>query len=160
METVESVKNWWQGLPDRIYDAVSNLWNRAGEAFNNFKNSAINWAQDTANSIVSWFTNLPSRISGSVTSGITSWWNSLKAGIESGRSQEGGFIRGNESRIVGEAGPEVFVPSQSGTVIPNSRLSGGTIVNIYGTVYARDENEIASFVGDLSRQLSLAKQGV
>lgn len=49
---------------------------------------------------------------------------------------EGGPAKAGSPYIVGEAGPELFVPGTSGTVIPNDRLSqmgssaGGTTVNI------------------------------
>jgi phage-related minor tail protein len=35
----------------------------------------------------------------------------------------GGSVAANDSYIVGENGPEMFVPRQSGTIIPNSQLS-------------------------------------
>lgn len=37
--------------------------------------------------------------------------------------QHGGFLGAGRPAIVGEAGPELFVPSQSGTVIPNISLT-------------------------------------
>jgi hypothetical protein len=39
-------------------------------------------------------------------------------------AQHGGFVQRGRPRIVGERGPEVFVPRASGTVIPNHRLAG------------------------------------
>lgn len=49
---------------------------------------------------------------------------------------EGGPARAGTPYVVGEAGPELFVPGTSGTVIPNDRMNqmggsaGGTTVNI------------------------------
>ena len=37
----------------------------------------------------------------------------------------GGSLAANQPAIVGEAGPELWVPDSSGTVVPNSVLSGG-----------------------------------
>jgi len=45
----------------------------------------------------------------------------------------GGAIKGNTANIVGENGPELFVPGSSGYVVPNNRLGGsggGTTVNV------------------------------
>ena len=42
----------------------------------------------------------------------------------------GGSVMGGASYLVGERGPEVFVPSMSGQIIPNHRLGGGGSINI------------------------------
>jgi len=39
---------------------------------------------------------------------------------------EGGPVKGNSPYIVGEKGPELFVPKSAGTVIPNNKLSAST----------------------------------
>lgn len=45
---------------------------------------------------------------------------------------EGGIARGGEPHIVGEKGPELFVPNVTGRVVPNDEMGGGQpIVNIY-----------------------------
>jgi phage-related minor tail protein len=42
----------------------------------------------------------------------------------------GGPVSANSPYIIGERGPELFVPQSSGTVVPNNRLGGGsTIIN-------------------------------
>ncbi len=42
----------------------------------------------------------------------------------SGSKAAGGPVSGGESYLVGERGPEIFSPSQSGTIIPNDRIGG------------------------------------
>ena len=43
----------------------------------------------------------------------------------------GGPVNAGTSYVVGERGPELFMPNQSGTIIPNNKLSGaGTIINL------------------------------
>jgi len=42
--------------------------------------------------------------------------------------QFGGSVAGGKPHIVGEAGPELFVPGSSGSVVPNHQLGGGTNV--------------------------------
>jgi phage-related minor tail protein len=37
----------------------------------------------------------------------------------------GGSVTGNKPTLVGERGPELFVPSGNGTIIPNSNMRGG-----------------------------------
>lgn len=42
----------------------------------------------------------------------------------------GGHVRAGSPYMVGEGGkPELFVPNQSGTIVPNNKLSGGVVVN-------------------------------
>jgi hypothetical protein len=62
-------------------------------------------------------------------------------GGRGGRAAGGPVSRGT-SYVVGEKGPEIFKPRQSGTIIPNHQLGsrgmaavgGGTVVNVYGDV--------------------------
>ena len=42
----------------------------------------------------------------------------------------GGPVTKNGSFVVGEKGPELFVPKRSGTIIPNDKLAGGGSTNI------------------------------
>ena len=42
----------------------------------------------------------------------------------------GGPVMANKPFVVGEKGPELFVPSSSGNIIPNHQLGGGTSQNI------------------------------
>ena len=45
--------------------------------------------------------------------------------LTGGKLAEGGRAAGGKSFLVGEKGPELFVPSRSGNVIPNDKLGGG-----------------------------------
>jgi phage-related protein len=43
----------------------------------------------------------------------------------------GGPVNAGTSYVVGERGPELFMPNASGTIIPNNKLSGGgTVINL------------------------------
>jgi hypothetical protein len=42
----------------------------------------------------------------------------------------GGPVSAGTAYPVGEMGPEMFVPGQSGTIIPNNRIGGGIVVNV------------------------------
>jgi hypothetical protein len=56
----------------------------------------------------------------------------------SGR-EKGGPVAGGMPYMVGEAGPEIFRPSTSGTIIPNNELGGaGSAVNVNFTINAVD----------------------
>jgi phage-related minor tail protein len=59
----------------------------------------------------------------------------------------GGPVRGRTPYMVGERGPELFVPGRSGSIVPNHALAaGGVTVNIYAPIGSeRDlENMVVS----------------
>jgi hypothetical protein len=62
----------------------------------------------------------------------------------------GGPVSANKTYMVGEKGPEMFVSSTSGTIIPNNKLSevgagGGAVINVYPSE-RMDERALASVV--------------
>ena len=61
--------------------------------------------------------------------------------------------------MVGERGPEWFVPNQSGTVIPNGSAPGGTTIHTSITIDARGadagvEARLRMLSGQIARQAS------
>jgi hypothetical protein len=54
----------------------------------------------------------------------------------------GGDIYGNKPVMVGERGPEIFVPNSAGTIIPNNSNSGGLTINV--PVNVSGNNKMAS----------------
>ena len=44
---------------------------------------------------------------------------------------KGGLVASNQPYLVGEKGAELFMPKTNGTIIPNNKLSGGSVVNNY-----------------------------
>jgi hypothetical protein len=58
--------------------------------------------------------------------------------LQGGWGTIAGFAGGGDPPVgrismVGERGPELFVPKQAGTIIPNDALGGGTVVHINQT---------------------------
>jgi SLT domain-containing protein len=59
--------------------------------------------------------------------------------------QTGGLVQGGTPYMVGEQGPELFMPNQTGTIIPNRNMSGGQTVNVtfdINTVDAKGMDEL------------------
>jgi hypothetical protein len=49
----------------------------------------------------------------------------------------GGTVKANSPYIVGEVGPELFVPSSGGRIVPNNKLGGGggnIYINVSGAI--------------------------
>ena len=89
---------------------------------------------------------------GSVFDGIGSWLGGLFRA-------EGGPVAAGQPYIVGERGPEWFVPRQSGTVLPNGTVPGGTTINTSIAIDARGadagvEARLRLLAGQIARQAS------
>ena len=65
-----------------------------------------------------------------------------------GMRAEGGPVDSGESYIVGEKGPELFTPSQSGNITANDKMSGVNIGHI--TVVANSKYDVENFGRDLA----------
>lgn len=51
-------------------------------------------------------------------------------GVPTGMKAIGGPVQAGSPYIVGERGPEMFVPSRSGSIVPNNKMGGGMVVNV------------------------------
>lgn len=66
-------------------------------------------------------------------SGLGGFWGSIGAtavNTLSGRAM-GGPVTGNTPYMVGERGPELFVPNTSGSIVPNHAMGGVTVSPVY-----------------------------
>ena len=70
-----------------------------------------------------------------------------------GRRQFGGPVHQGQAYIVGEAGPELFVPTISGSIVPNNRMAGEggamTVINV--TVTSADPNAVVDAIRRYTR---------
>lgn len=81
----------------------------------------------------------------------------------SGFMADGGPVQGNEAYIIGERGPELFVPNASGTIVPNHMLmGGGQTVNYNGPYIANmqaiDTQSAAQFLAKNKMSVWAANQ--
>lgn len=78
----------------------------------------------------------------------------------------GGFVQAGKEYMVGESGRELFVPNQSGTIVPNHKLEGGgTTVHLtlqIGEVNSRSRvDEIVDAVEKVfTRKMELSQKGI
>ena len=86
--------------------------------------------------------------------GFASNAGGMFATLFGGGKASGGQVMGGSAYVVGEKGPELFVPRQSGQIIPNgARMGSSVTINIAGSATRETANQIAAAV---SRQLRLA----
>ena len=63
------------------------------------------------------------------------------AGLFGGFRQFGGPVRAGLPYVVGETGPELFVPGQNGQIVPNGQM-GGTVVNFAPVIQVQDRRAV------------------
>ena len=101
-----------------------------------------------------WFDRLRTKAADFITNPFRNWklpslgLPSWIPGV-SGRAA-GGPVTAGTPYMVGEKGPEPFVPGQSGTIIPNNAIGGGgTTVNVTFSGIVGDPVEVAGQIQDL-----------
>lgn len=109
-------------------------------------NSVINelWRLYVTQQIVGMISNAIGGLFGG--GGIGGKTGGLEANFDkvfSGRAI-GGSVSSNTPYVVGERGPELFVPGGNGTIIPNKNMGGGGAPNINVTVDARGSADPAA----------------
>lgn len=80
------------------------------------------------------------------------------SGLLPGRAS-GGPVQSGQGYVVGERGPELFVPRTSGTIVPNHSLGGssggGVNINVYGDVSGQElvDRVLEAIEGDIKRRI-------
>jgi hypothetical protein len=114
-------------------------------AITNFVEKLVGWYKKA----IDYADQLGSRVGGSIVSKFLP-----------GRAT-GGPVTGNAAYMVGEQGPEVFVPRVSGTIVPNGALAyagAGLTVNVYGDVTGQElvEKVSRAIADNIKRRQRLA----
>ena len=81
--------------------------------------------------------------------------------LTGGKLAKGGRAAGGKSFLVGEKGPELFVPRSTGTVVPNNKLAGGGTNNVVVNVDASGSDVQGDDAGgqELGALIAAAVQG-
>jgi hypothetical protein len=79
--------------------------------------------------------------------------------IFGGGRANGGPVNGGTSYVVGERGPELFVPNTSGTIIPNGGGGGGSTINLTVNGAIDAEGTARTIVDVLNRSFSRGTLG-
>jgi len=96
--------------------------------------SAKDAFRSMANSILSDLARIAARKAlGSIMGGMGGGGNPLGA-LFGGFRANGGSVTAGKAYMVGERGAEMFVPNQSGTIVPNNAMGGGGGVTVNQTI--------------------------
>jgi phage-related minor tail protein len=72
---------------------------------------------------------------------------------------EGGNFSAGQPMLVGERGPELIVPQNSGTVIPNHNMGSNISITFTGPVSMQSDQQIDEIGRRLAKQIELVRQG-
>jgi len=114
-------------------DAVMMTWNKIGSAIDNFIETGKFKFKDFAASIIA---DLAKMIAKALIFKYIFEPIMGALGLSIPGRAAGGPVKGNQPYIVGEKGPELFVPKSAGTVIPNNKLGMATQAEGTGQVNA------------------------
>ena len=143
----ESFKSLTQNISTDLAQGIQGLI-RGTSTLNDVLNNVLNKMIDAAFNMA-FFGNA----GGTLTKGLGLFGN-----LFGGFLQSGGPARAGKSYIVGEKGPELFTPSVSGMVTPNSQMGGSTniVVNVDASGSSVEGDEQSS--RELGRLISVAVQ--
>lgn len=79
----------------------------------------------------------------SIANPVADWLSAGLSSVFGGFFANGGDPPVGKVSVVGERGPELFVPKGAGTIIPNHALGGGTVVNYAPVIDARGADRAA-----------------
>ena len=151
-----AVNNLFTGLQEVVAGTKS-----AEEAFADFLNTIANQLVQTAAQMIAQYIALGIARSFAFGGGggATAPSGDIFAAIAArgGLRANGGPVSGGTPYIVGERGPELFVPRTSGTIVPNDKMGGGVTV---GSINISVENSGDSLSPAAQKQIAGQVQGI
>lgn len=164
-EAVESLKAIKEGFASIFTDAFKNV----NKGFSGFFKSIMNGVDDLLRQLAAKFLAAQAvKLLFSLVPGGMNFLAGLDAaGNIGGARAKGGPVNSSSAYLVGENGPEMFVPSRSGRIVPNGQMAaaggGNTIVNVTVNAtdigsFKRSESEIRSSayrIGEAAKKRNL-----
>ncbi len=137
-ETGQIVADQIQKPLDELQNSFETIGNSISSAFRGMISGATSW-RDALRGIIGavidelWRLYVVQQIVGFVTKAIGGIGLPLPAPVPG--KAVGGYVGAQQPYVVGEKGPELFIPGGSGTIIPNKNMamgsgSGGVTVNV------------------------------
>ena len=120
-EATKGIKSNFEMIGESIASGVSDNLTAAIQGTKTLGEAAKSILNDLSSTLIRLGVNT---ILGSIAPGVFGSLPML------GGKARGGSVTKNGSFVVGEKGPELFVPKRSGTIIPNDKLAGGGSTNI------------------------------
>jgi tape measure domain-containing protein len=125
----QALANFFSSVADSFADMATQMITKW------LQMQVIGLAQSLLPGVSSIFPSGVNNFSSSFGAGSTVAFN--PAAAFGGFRAAGGSVAGGTSYMVGERGPELFVPGRSGTIVPNDKMGGGGDVNVVVNVDAK-----------------------
>jgi lambda family phage tail tape measure protein len=147
LANLDKSRTWSYGWKTAFDDYVDNATNAATQAQNIFasvtKNMEDMFVSFAKTGKFEWKSFMSSIAEDALRAQVKGLFSSAMTGASTGGSTilsgfnalaglfraNGGPVGANSPYIVGERGPELFVPNSNGNIIPNEAFGGGTVVN-------------------------------
>ena len=130
----EQYNNSIKSITEATADATQKAFKSMEDAIVQFAMTGKLNFKDFARSIISDLIRI--QVQQQITSKIAGWFGSITGGGETPATGKaiGGPIQAGRPYLVGERGPELIVPNQNGSVIPNDKINAGGGVTINQTI--------------------------
>jgi len=161
-QKITDVGNWlakelptW---PGKISAYIKSIPDKVSAVFESAKKAVLGKMEETWKGVTEWWNKIVDKLKGLVDWGQKAWESITKAfkagvegGKEAGKRQFGGPVMERLPYIVGERGPELFVPNQSGFVLPSNVLNAlanlgnqsGIVVHQTNNIYSDIDMDMA-----------------
>ncbi len=136
--------------------AITAIMNQGNTDFKALSDERVQMTKDEVDQEIKYFQSLASAISGLKGASKSSISN---ISVPVSPRANGGPVSPYSPYIVGEQGPELFVPSSMGSIVPNGGGGRGDVNITIGNLYGTDESaarQLANSIADiLTKQLKL-----
>ncbi len=164
---VFNAQDQFDGLADKAMDAGSTMDEFAKAAAKNmqdafgdlFYNLNGDW-DDTVNNFIDGLRRIAAEFAAQELMkfllgdfGSTGDIGGIVGSLFGGARASGGDVLGGRAYLVGEKGPELFMPGRSGTVIPNDGL-GGVQVHLSPSYNLIDSRDLLSRMGEINQEMA------
>ena len=151
--------------PGKISAYIKSIPDKVSAVFESAKKAVLGKMEEIWKGVTEWWNKIVDKLKGLVDWGQKAWESITKAfkagvegGKEAGRRQFGGPVMERLPYIVGERGPELFVPNQSGFILPSNVLNAlANLGNQLGIVVHQTNNIYSDIDMDMAiRDLAFA----
>lgn len=141
----------WNGMKDvfsTIWSAIAAVFDSVVSGITSAMNTLVGPIQrviDLAERALSLAGGVVKSVGGGISSAVSSIIN---RGASITGKAIGGPVSGGTPYIVGERGPELFVPGMAGSIVPNHALAGGPSISVVITGNTLLDRDAARKIGD------------
>lgn len=162
MDTDDIVKSF----TTQALDGMTNALTAGITGAANFADAMKSMAKSVIDSLIKMLIQkyIVDRAFGAITgaiSGIGGGGGSVDGGGNNGARAIGGSVQAGQSYMVGERGSEMFVPNQSGSIVPNNKMGSGSGITINQTINVTTgiQSTVRAEIVGLMPQIAQAAKG-